>query len=66
LRVDAIISPANSFGFMDSGIDLAYSHRFDWQLQQDLQELLRAQHNGESPVGQAVSIPTHPGQSHEN
>ena len=27
---DAIVSPANSFGFMDGGIDLAYSYRFGW------------------------------------
>ncbi len=26
----AIVSPANSFGFMDGGIDLAYSERFGW------------------------------------
>ena len=25
---DALVSPANSFGFMDGGIDLAYSRRF--------------------------------------
>jgi hypothetical protein len=27
---DAIVSPANSFSFMDGGIDLAYSLRFGW------------------------------------
>ena len=28
LKVDAVVSPANSFGFMDGGIDHLYSHHF--------------------------------------
>jgi len=58
VRADAIVSPANSFGFMDGGIDLAYSYRFGWQLQEQLQELLRIEHDGELPVGDAVIIET--------
>ena len=27
---DAVVSPANSFGFMDGGIDMAYSQHFGW------------------------------------
>lgn len=26
------VSPANSFGFMDGGIDMAYSVHFGWQM----------------------------------
>ena len=55
---DAIVSPANSFGFMDGGIDLAYSLRFGWQLQARLQAKLRAEHDGELPVGLAVVLET--------
>jgi hypothetical protein len=33
LKADAIISPANSFGFMDGGIDRYYSEYFGWNLQ---------------------------------
>ncbi|GHU70120.1 hypothetical protein FACS189450_04050 [Spirochaetia bacterium] len=36
IKADAIISPANSFGFMDGGIDLAYSKYFGWKLQKTL------------------------------
>jgi O-acetyl-ADP-ribose deacetylase (regulator of RNase III) len=54
---DAIVSPANSFGFMDGGIDLVYSDRFGWELQNDLQDLIRNEHHGELPVGQAVIVP---------
>jgi len=59
---DAIVSPANSFGFMDGGIDLAYSLRFGWDLQARLQVLLRREHDGELPVGQAVVIETYDAQ----
>jgi O-acetyl-ADP-ribose deacetylase (regulator of RNase III) len=58
VSADAIVSPANSFGFMDGGIDLVYSRRFGWALQARLQELLRAGHDGELPVGQAVVVAT--------
>lgn len=33
LSADAIVSPANSFGFMDGGIDLVHSQHFGWSLQ---------------------------------
>jgi O-acetyl-ADP-ribose deacetylase (regulator of RNase III) len=57
-KADAILSPANSFGFMDGGIDLAYSHFFGWELQEQLQQLLNRDHDGELPVGSAVVVPT--------
>src|SRR5882724_11922594 len=50
LAADAIVSPANSFGFMDGGIDLAYSHYFGWDLQERLKEVLAKEHDGELPV----------------
>jgi len=56
--VDAIVSPANSFGFMDGGIDMVYINHFGWQMQHRLQALLRADYDGELPVGQAVIIKT--------
>jgi O-acetyl-ADP-ribose deacetylase (regulator of RNase III) len=55
---DAIVSPANSFGFMDGGIDLAYSERFGFGLERQLQARLRDDFAGELLVGQAVVIPT--------
>ena len=60
-QADAIVSPANSFGFMDGGIDLHYARFFGWQVEAELRELLAAHHYGELPVGQAVILPTrHP------
>ena len=58
-QADAILSPANSFGFMDGGIDLAYSHFFGWDLQDRLRDVLHKEHSGELPVGHAVIVPTH-------
>jgi O-acetyl-ADP-ribose deacetylase (regulator of RNase III) len=58
LEADAIISPANSFGYMDGGIDLVYVRRFGWELQDRLQSHLREQHDGELPVGQAAVVET--------
>jgi O-acetyl-ADP-ribose deacetylase (regulator of RNase III) len=57
-RADAIISPANSFGYMDGGIDLVYSRVLGRHLEGELQALLRERHFGELPVGQAVILPT--------
>jgi O-acetyl-ADP-ribose deacetylase (regulator of RNase III) len=58
LKADAIVSPANSFGYMDGGIDLVYSHHWGWQLEERLVALLKAEYDGELPVGQAVIIET--------
>jgi len=55
---DAIVSPANSFGFMDGGIDAVYLNRFGTGLQHRLQSTLREQFHGELPVGQAVLVET--------
>jgi O-acetyl-ADP-ribose deacetylase (regulator of RNase III) len=57
-KCDAIISPANSFGFMDGGIDLIYSLFFGWQLQERLQKSIVEQYDGELPVGQALIMET--------
>ena len=58
LDVDAAVSPANSFGFMDGGIDRLYSHRFGWEVQDRLQELIRTRHHGELLVGTAEIVET--------
>src|SRR5881409_1547234 len=54
-KADAIVSPANSFGYMDGGIDLVYSRFFGWELEANLKELLAERHYGELPVGGDVT-----------
>jgi O-acetyl-ADP-ribose deacetylase (regulator of RNase III) len=57
-RCDAVVSPANSFGFMDGGIDLAYLRHFGVDLQARVQAKIRNEFFGELPVGQATVVPT--------
>ena len=58
LDVDAVVSPANSYGFMDGGIDHVYSHHFGWQLQDRVQQLIKDKHHGELLVGTAEIVDT--------
>jgi O-acetyl-ADP-ribose deacetylase (regulator of RNase III) len=58
IEADAIVSPANSFGFMDGGIDAVYTYQFGIGLQERLQALLAEEHDSELPVGMAVIVPT--------
>jgi O-acetyl-ADP-ribose deacetylase (regulator of RNase III) len=55
---DALVSPANSQGFMDGGVDLVYRNFFGLGLQNTLLALLRERFDGALPVGQAVLLPT--------
>lgn len=55
---DAVVSPANSFGFMDGGIDRLYSYHFGWEVQDRLQDLIRSRHHGELIVGSAEIVET--------
>lgn len=58
VAADAVVSPANSFGFMDGGIDAVYTHQFGFALERRLQDLLAADYGGELPVGCAVIVET--------
>lgn len=55
---DALFSPANSFGFMNGGIDLAYSRRLGWHVQERLQRAIAQHHHGELLVGAAELVST--------
>lgn len=58
VECDVIVSPANSFGFMDGGLDYALSERFGWDLQERLQARIRARPVRELLVGEALIIET--------
>lgn len=58
LSCDAVVSPANSFGFMDGGLDYALSERFGWDLEKKLQQRIKDLPEGELLVGQAMVIET--------
>lgn len=55
---DALVSPANSFGFMNGGIDFAISKNLGWHIEKKLQKIIREKHFGELLVGEAEIIET--------
>lgn len=55
---DAVVSPANSFGFMDGGLDYALSERFGWELEKKLQQQIKQLPLGELLIGQALLMET--------
>lgn len=57
VKADAIVSPANSFGFMDGGIDLLYRNKFGIDVEKLVMKNIDLRFYGELPVGQALSIP---------
>lgn len=58
LPTDCIVSPANSFGFMDGGLDLVISMNLGWHVQTRLQTQIKEKYNGELLVGQAELVET--------
>ena len=55
---DALVSPANSFGIMDGGIDLAIRDMLGVEAERAVQAAIVRDHQGELPVGNAVVVPT--------
>jgi len=45
LSCDAVVSPANSFGFMDGGIDMLYSQHFGSNVHEQIQSLIFSKHH---------------------
>ena len=58
IKTDCIVSPANSYGFMDGSLELAISNTLGWGIQTRLQKLIQEEYNGELLVGQATLIIT--------
>ncbi|NYI81920.1 O-acetyl-ADP-ribose deacetylase (regulator of RNase III) [Saccharopolyspora hordei] len=57
LSVDAVVSPANSYGWMRGGIDAVYARAFP-DVEQRVRSAVLAYHGGELPVGEALLVPT--------
>jgi O-acetyl-ADP-ribose deacetylase (regulator of RNase III) len=55
---DVIVSPANSFGYMNGGIDFAISKTLGWHIEKKLQKTIRDKYFGELLVGQATVVDT--------
>lgn len=57
ISADAIVSPANSFGYMDGGIDLAFRNRWP-HIEKTVQDQIAQLQFGELLVGQAFDVAT--------
>src|SRR5204862_2581392 len=55
---DAMVSPANSFGIMDGGLDLAIRGAIGGDIQRRVQAVIIERHHGELPVGAAEVVET--------
>lgn len=56
--VDCLVSPANSFGIMDGGMDLAITDYFGKELQDRVQEKIKEEYFSEQPVGTSFILET--------
>ena len=54
----AIVSPANSFGFMDGGIDAAFRRFFGLSVEERVQSAINVRPEGHLPVGASLIIDT--------
>ncbi len=65
---DCMVSPANSFGLMDGGVDAAITNYFGEQLMYRVQGRIIAEYLGEQPVGTCMIVetmhPNHPYLAH--
>jgi len=57
--IDAVVSPANSFGLMDGGFDYVLVNIFGSYLMQSVQNRIKQEYDGEQPVGTAMVVPTY-------
>jgi O-acetyl-ADP-ribose deacetylase (regulator of RNase III) len=55
---DAVVSPCNSFGFMDGGVDAVYRDHFGIDIQNRVQRMIAERHHGEVRVGHADLVET--------
>jgi len=57
IEAQAVVSPANSFGWMRGGIDAVYARAFPG-IEERVRKAILNTHGGELPVGEAIVVPT--------
>ncbi|WP_033292086.1 macro domain-containing protein [Amycolatopsis jejuensis] len=57
IAAQAVVSPANSYGWMRGGIDAVYSRAFP-DVEQYVRSAVLAAYGGELPIGESVIVPT--------
>jgi O-acetyl-ADP-ribose deacetylase (regulator of RNase III) len=57
VAADAVVSPANSYGWMRGGVDAVFARAFPG-IEQNVRSAVLAYHGGELPVGEALVVAT--------
>ena len=57
IEAQAVVSPANSYGWMRGGIDAVYARAFPG-IEERVRKAILNTHGGELPVGEALAVPT--------
>lgn len=57
-EVDCIVSPSNSFGFMDGGLEYSIVKLMGRKVEDAIKEIIQIIHHGELLVGHAIIVPT--------
>ncbi|WP_037362633.1 macro domain-containing protein [Amycolatopsis orientalis] len=57
IAAQAVVSPANSYGWMRGGIDAVYARAFPG-IEQSVRSAVLASYGGELPIGESVIVPT--------
>ena len=55
---DYLVSPANSYGLMDGGVDRVITAYFGRNLQKKVQKIIKEEYFGEQPVGTSIIVST--------
>jgi len=55
-EIECVVSPANSYGLMDGGYDLAITNHFGKNLQKKVQKYIIENLYGEQPVGTSIIV----------
>jgi O-acetyl-ADP-ribose deacetylase (regulator of RNase III) len=58
IEADAMVSPANSFGVMDGGLDMAIQLTLGPTIQKRVRDRIEERHHGELPIGVAEIVET--------
>lgn len=56
-NIDGIVSPANSFGFMDGGYDLAIKEYLGDDMQTSVSTMISVAYKGYQPIGTCLAVP---------
>jgi O-acetyl-ADP-ribose deacetylase (regulator of RNase III) len=60
LQADCIVSPGNSYGLMDGGVDRIINYCLDY-ISEKVQKMIQYRYAGEQPVGTCMIVPVNSG-----